>query len=104
LEVGGDDFEVVIDEVLKEEGDTGFVVHVVVPSYSWVYSWHRTIGSRGACLLTVFVIEDKVEGWDGGVVTDLGHCSGVIGWERGEAWLRAEVFFQPLELLLGQGW
>jgi hypothetical protein len=28
----------------------------------------------------------------------------VIGGESGEARLRAKVFFQPLKLLLGQGW
>ena len=68
-----------------------------------MYSWHWAIGSGGACLFVIFVFEDEVEGWDGGVVADFRHCLGVVGEECWEAWFRAEVFFQPLKLLLSQG-
>ena len=36
------------------------------------------------------------------MVGDFGHGSEVIEGECWEAWLQAEVFFQPLELLLGE--
>jgi hypothetical protein len=65
LEVWGNDLEVVVDEVLEEEGDACLIVHVAMPSYSWVYSRHWAIGSGGMRLLAIFVVEDEVEGWDG---------------------------------------
>jgi hypothetical protein len=74
---------------------------VVLP-YTGVYSWHWAVGSEGACFLVVFMVEDKGEGWDGGVVADLGHCPRVVRGEHWEVWLWVEVFFQPLELLLGK--
>jgi hypothetical protein len=101
LKVGGDDFEISVYEILGKNGVAGFVVEVAAPAHTWMYPWHRAVGSGGTVFLAILVIKDEVEGWDGGVVADLGHRSGVVRWECGEAWFRAEVFFQPLELLLG---
>ena len=102
LEVGGNDFEVAVNKVFGKDGVAGLIVKVAAPSHTWVYSWQRAVGGRGAVFFTVFMIEDKIEGWDGGVVGDFRHGSGVIGRECGEARFWVEVFFQPLELLLGE--
>ena len=101
LEVWGDDLEVPVDEVLGEEGIAGLVIKVAAPACTWVYPWHWAVGSGSAIFFAVLMIENEVEGWDGGVVGDFRHGSGVVGRERGEAWFWVEVFFQPLELLLG---
>jgi hypothetical protein len=92
LEVGGYDFEVPVDEVFGKDGIASFIVEVAVPARTWVYPWHRAVGSGGAVFFMVLMVEDEVEGWDGGVVGDFGHGSGVVGGERWEVWFRAEVF------------
>ena len=71
LEVGGDDLEIPINEVFDEDGVAGLIVEVAVPAHAWVYPWHRAVGSRGAVFLAVLVVENKIEGWDGGVIRDL---------------------------------
>jgi len=70
LEIRGYDLEVVVNEVFEEEGDTGLIIYIAAPSYSWMHSWHRAIGSRGVRLLVVFMVKDEVESWDGWVVGD----------------------------------
>jgi hypothetical protein len=103
LKVRGNNFQVIVDEVLAEDRVISLFIKVMAPSHIWVYSRHRAIGSRGACFLAIFMFKDQVKGLDGGVVEDFGHCLGVIGGECWWAWFQVEVFLQPLELLLGQG-
>ena len=55
LEVRGDYLQFVIYKVLNEDGGTCLFVQVLVPSYTWVYSRHWSIRSRGASFFSIFI-------------------------------------------------
>ena len=58
LVIGGNDFKSVINDVLVEDGGSGFFIGIVEPTESWVDARHWATGCRRACLFIVLVFQN----------------------------------------------